>query len=286
MSDFRQFQGEKMISRDEVLTSLKHLPPLSDNLIKILNLIKSDKATGLKLGTIISYDTYLSSEILKYCNSAAYGFNSQIKSISHAVMLLGFNKVSSISSMLFMKKQFEIKENSPYYKIWEHSIGLAHGAEFLNSKINNTNDYFAFTAGLLTDVGKNAFLKSIEKLNPEFLADYIENCIENIYASDCIEYEKDVFGFDHMEIGFSLAFEWNLPDEIQNAIKMHHDITLAKENSLIKSLYISDMLMSKLNSDIEPEFLEMIGEDFEISITLLEETISTMKIALEMIREN
>lgn len=236
-----------MILKEDVIGSLKHLPPLPNNLIKMLNLIKSGKATGLKLGTLISNDTYLSSEILRYCNSASFGFNSSIKSISHAVMLLGFHKVSSISSMLFMKKQFEISNNtSPYYKIWRHSIGTAHGAEFLNTKINKKNDYFAFTTGLLADVGKNAFIKYLEKYDNNLYEEYIDNCIENCPLSDCIDFEKDEFDFDHTEIGYALASNWNLPEEIQNAIKMHHDIIYAQKTPLIKALYISDILMSKI----------------------------------------
>ncbi len=273
-----------MISKDEVIDGLKHLPPLPDNLIKILNLIKSGKATGLKLGTLISYDTYLSSEILKYCNSAAFGFKSQIKSISHAVMILGFHKVSSISSMLFMKKQFEITDkSSPYYKIWKHSIGIAHGSEFLSGYLSKKNDYFAFTAGLLADVGKNAFIKALEKNNKDLLEEYSDNCIESCYTADCIEYENDTFEFNHTEIGFALALQWGLPDEIQNAIKMHHNIVYAQENNLIKALFISDMLMSRIEHDIDESFLEMISEDFNLPVKILDETLSTITIALEMI---
>ncbi|RXZ45072.1 EAL and HDOD domain-containing protein [Crenobacter cavernae] len=72
--------------------SAKVIHPTVSNILELLNLIRQAEPVG-KLEAVLKRDIALSYKLLRYVNSAAAGLNTPISSFSHAVTVLGYQKL-------------------------------------------------------------------------------------------------------------------------------------------------------------------------------------------------
>ncbi|HZE88710.1 MAG TPA: HDOD domain-containing protein [Verrucomicrobiae bacterium] len=84
---YEYFQGY-FFARPAVVTG-KDLPALKINYLRLLNEINRPEVTYDGLEAIVKQDVALSVKLLRYLNSAAFGWRAKIKSIRHALTLLG-----------------------------------------------------------------------------------------------------------------------------------------------------------------------------------------------------
>lgn len=78
-------------ARPETL-SAKVIHPSFANTLKLLNLLRAD-APVREIEAVLKTDVALSFKLLRYVNSAAAGLNTTISSFSHAVTVLGYQKL-------------------------------------------------------------------------------------------------------------------------------------------------------------------------------------------------
>jgi putative nucleotidyltransferase with HDIG domain len=102
-------------------------------------------------------------------------------------------------------------------QLWFSAFGTALGAQMIAKLSRKCDDQTAFTAGLLHDVGKVALAVWIdEKLRA--IVYYAER--EGITFDEA---ERKILGYDHCQVGEALANNWNLPEEIVQAVRWHHE---------------------------------------------------------------
>ncbi len=80
-----------------------------------------------EIAEIISLDQALAIKVLHLVNSAFYGHSKQIKTISRAVVILGFQAVRSAALAISVFDYFKDEESSTEVdirKFWEHSIAV------------------------------------------------------------------------------------------------------------------------------------------------------------------
>ena len=95
----------------------------------------------------------------------------------------------------------------------------------------------AFTAGLLHDIGKS--------LISDYLQGSVTDAIEMITTEEGLDYldaEEKLVGFDHTRAGYELAKAWQLPDELAEVIRYHHEPAKAKEEyrALVYAVHLGD----------------------------------------------
>lgn len=104
--------------------------PISPTLPTVVATISTKVANPMTnaadVGRLIEQDPALTSKVLRLVNSAYYGFK-QIKSIQHAVVILGFNKVKAI---IITATVFDIIEQKDGRQLTssgsgQHSLGVA-----------------------------------------------------------------------------------------------------------------------------------------------------------------
>jgi HD-like signal output (HDOD) protein len=105
--------------------------------------------------------------------------------------------------------------------LWEHSVGSAFAAQMLSKDLAPGIYNMSFTAGLLHDVGKVA-------LDMQLRGDLRKRFIGLLNGSGQDIAEREVAGFTHAEIGEYLCNRWNLPEEIAEAIRFHHEPSAAE----------------------------------------------------------
>jgi HD-like signal output (HDOD) protein len=60
---------------------------------------------------------------------------------------------------------------------------------------------------------------------------------------DELDAERELFGFDHAEVGAALMIKWNLPKELALAIGHHHDpLAMEDPGHLVDALHLADAL--------------------------------------------
>ena len=79
----------------DTLEKITNLPTLPAVYFQVNKLLQDKQASIEKIARIIEVDPGMSSSILRLVNSAFYGLGKTCNSISHAVMILGFNAVKN-----------------------------------------------------------------------------------------------------------------------------------------------------------------------------------------------
>jgi len=205
----------------DILTSkIKSLPTLPVVINKIIKLVENPKTSASEIASVISHDPGLAAKILSVVNSAYYGFPRKISTISHAIMILGFNDIKNIALSISVFDVFKGKqrEGLNIEEFWKHSIGVGVCSRQLGKRVKYPEAEEAFIAGLLHDIGKIAF----QKYMTDEYARIVKLAQENdLWITDC---EKKVLdGLDHTVVGEIIAEKWKLPTKLTKVIASHHN---------------------------------------------------------------
>lgn len=212
---------------------LSSLPTLPSFVSVITSMVDDDTTGAQEIGEIIQRDQVLSAKILKLVNSPVYGFPRRISSVTHALVLLGFNVVKGLvlSTAVFNDLA---KETSG---LWKHSLGTALLSRRIGTEIKVLDPEECMIAGLLHDLGKVV-------LSHLALEDYV-GAISKAHASGrhIADVEREIFGVDHSRIALWLALRWHLPERLTDALAYHHAPSRAKGSMQMASIvHLADIL--------------------------------------------
>ena len=104
---FVYFQGY-FFSKPQIVTG-KKLMPLRVNQFKLIRSAMDPMVDYRKLASIIKNDTALSYRILRLVNSAYYGLKYQVKSLRHALAILGINNIKKYVTLLTIHQMTDEK---------------------------------------------------------------------------------------------------------------------------------------------------------------------------------
>ena len=211
----------------EALARIRDLPTLPAVLGKILNTAADPDASAIDLGRHIAADVSLSATLLKLVNSSYYGFYRQIKSVTQAIVVLGFLEVRNLTLTATAFNTFDsFPSKYNRQQLWRHSLATAIAADRI-ARLTGKDTDGCFESGLLHDLGKIA----LDWLYPtEF-----RNAVADAAKREVLigEVEHEVFGMSHAEVGGSLADHWNLPESVSEAIRGHHEVEGAADTSTL-----------------------------------------------------
>lgn len=212
-------------SYETILKRIRDIPSLPDVVSKILAVISKPTTPASEIARLISYDPGLTSKVLRMVNSAAYGFQRQISSIQHGIMILGFNNVRGLVLSASIFKLFEGHTHPGglnHKDFWEHSMRTAVAARVLAKELRVPDADDIFSAAMLHDIGKVV-------LDIYFQQDYQRVLAEArrldmpIHGRKFYMLEHQLLGITHTGIGSFLATKWKLPMTITEVIQFHHE---------------------------------------------------------------
>lgn len=224
-----------------IVEVIQDIPTLPSLVYRITLLMENPRTSALEVGETISRDQALTAKILKLVNSAYYGFPRKIKTISQAVVILGYN---NIRNLVLTASVFDAvsKTNGSQFlfdrvKFWEHSLGCAAATKIITNKIGLKKTEESFISGLLHDLGKVVLYHFLEGETAEVLRVAGERDLL------LIEAEQEVLGINHTHAGKLLADKWNLPRDITAGISCHHNPLTAGDNFRLCSIvHLADIL--------------------------------------------
>jgi len=208
---------------------LQDLPPLPAVVIRVMQTINDPNTSAADLNRLISSDQSLTSKILRLVNSSYYGFPRRIATITHAVVILGFNTVRNLTTSLGVVNAFDTfgrKTALNREAFWAHSLATAISASCIAKRksVSSKAAEEVFIGGLLHDIGK-LFL---DLYFPDQYAIALRlSQAANISIWDS---EKTALGIGHALVGKRIADKWNLPLSLTAMIALHHQAAFAKEH--------------------------------------------------------
>jgi putative nucleotidyltransferase with HDIG domain len=216
------------------IQELKNLPSLPLVVQKALQMVESSSASGRELSAEIEQDAALTARVLKLVNSAFYGSAGTVSTVSHALVLLGFQVVKGV---VLSASVFDMMDRG-MMGLWEHSLGCGIAARAIARHTGICEPEEASVCGLLHDVGKLALMAEAPKSYTKLID------AARLTNHFLLDLENETMGTDHAEAGGWLAERWNLPKALIVPIRYHHKPEFA-EDDLDRSaiVHVADVLI-------------------------------------------
>lgn len=184
-----------------------------------------------RLAELIERLPKLSAELLRLSNSSFFALRSQVRSIAHAVSLLGHRNLRNLSLCLAMRDA--VREDAipglDLEAFWEDALRRGVAARLLAGEVGLDGDE-AFTVGLLQDFG----LLIGFYLRPDRSHEWA--CLRPLDPEARLQAERTLFGLTHAQIGQTVARQWELPEELGEVIGLHHAPVMTDLEPHVQSL--------------------------------------------------
>lgn len=218
---------------EQILEQLETLPTLSPIATRLLNISSDDRADLKEIIRLIESDPALSVRILGLCRRVDKGLGDRIKTVQHAVVMLGLESVRSAVLAVSVYEVMNTRAGELDKTVagsvaaglgvfdragfWKHALAVACASELIaraHPKYGCRPEE-VFSAGLLHDLGKLAF----ELVLPQSFARVLS--LAERKRTDSAAIERAVLGLDHHTAGKRVASHWGLPEHLQDVIWLH-----------------------------------------------------------------
>lgn len=247
---------DKHILLDDVIKQIKDLPTLPAVAQDMLTNLDSEDTSLNTICAKVAQDQSLAAKTLKLANSSFYGANSKVVTLQQAVAMLGVSNVKNLIRMTILANSFPVSRcrGFDFKAFWRHSVATAICAELISRTLHMKQD-FAFTAGLLHDIGRLVLVTRFPKEYAEVIAFQARQ--------DChlLDAEQTVLGIDHVAAGLILAIHWQFSDAIQDAIRGHHQPDNKELNSVAAIVHVANAIVHALDlSQTENDLVPLLSQ--------------------------
>jgi putative nucleotidyltransferase with HDIG domain len=240
------------LSLDDVVSKLQELPSLPAVVMELLTSIDQEDVDISVLAKKVSHDQALTAKTLQLANASVYGLQVKVTTIQQAITFLGFQTTRNIITAAAVTGCFGAGKCAGFNDkaFWRHSIATAACARVLARRMRFNQDY-AFTAGLLHDIGRLVLVSTYPERYAEAIA------YRAAHDVDLEEAERAVLGVDHIMAGVALADHWNFSDTMRLAIAHHHSPEQPGAGFLATIIHVANAIVHALdvareNDDLVP----------------------------------
>ena len=257
------------------------LPVVFHRLVEAVNDSRSSTA---EIADIIGNDTDLSARVLKLVNSAFYGLQSRVDTISRAVFILGSNQLVAlaigISVVTFFRGIPETVINMESF--WRHSIAVGVGSRILASYHMMPNTERFFVAGLLHDLGRLVLFR--------FQPDRAREAFELAGQTGRLMHdtEQEVLGFSHDKLGGLLLKKWKFPVSLEKNVRYHHSPDKAPNRLEACILRLADILANAMEQGssgerLVPPLTADVWDTLGMPLSIISQTAAQMDYQVDSI---
>lgn len=230
------------LSLDDVVAKLQDLPSLPAVVMELLTSIDQEDVDISVLAKKVSHDQALTAKTLRLANSSTYGLQVKVTTIQQAITFLGFQTTRNLITAAAITGCFAAGRCAGFddKAFWRHSIATAACARVLARRMRFNQDY-AFTAGLLHDIGRLVLVSTYPERYAEAIA------WRAAHDGELLEAERAVLGVDHVAAGVALAEHWKFSDTMRQAIGHHHDPEAAGAGFLATIIHVANAIVHALD---------------------------------------
>src|ERR1700680_755619 len=200
---------------DNTPWALDNLPPFPAVATRLVRMLAQEDVDITEVGKMIAAEPVFATRVLQMANSPLFAITRQVKTISHAIVVVGLARVKAITVTRalgdFVGPALSI---TALRLCWRNTLAGAIVAEKL-ARVCRMDTDFAYVAGLLRDIGRLALLVKYPESYTNLLA------VSRERALDIRTVERDLFDIDHCEAGAWLMERMPFPSELCE-VAAHH----------------------------------------------------------------
>jgi len=215
------------------------LPSLRSIESALRELLNADNRYTGQISDVIRRDPSLTARLLRLVNSVYYGLGSQVNGIEEAVFYLGMRQIRQLVVVTPVIEDFtKLAGPTPFAwrQFWQHCIATAMLTREVVGAVMRLEDDMDYVGGLVHDVGKIVMASAFPR---HFNLIYVERAGE----PDLLEMEQSILGIDHAELGAIYLEQHQLPEELIEVVRHHHQPELnPKAPELTAAVHLADQL--------------------------------------------
>lgn len=265
----------------------KELPTLSPDIQRILTTCEDPDVSQGTLVGVLSESPTIAARLLGLGNSAFFGQQGGVHSLSHAIAVLGRVTVRSVAASLALAGVFKT-DRCPHFRAeryWVSAVMTAFMASQLNPDVAGGVRPPAdsvYMAGLLHNIGLLALVHLHPVETDQAFAAYALDPTRQL-----AEHFRSRIDVDHYQAGVWLGSKWHLPKDILLVMEYHYDRTYRGEHwplVLLEGLcarWASQIIDGHEDMDCEPDALLALG----VSVSTIEKLWEKMRSKLDGVKE-
>lgn len=224
----------------ELVEQIRELPPLPSIVFSMNEALMSPHTSAREVARVLSSDPAVVSRLLALANSAYYGLGQRVTTVTHAVMVLGFNTVRNVVlAATIFRSLGAVSPRGAFdqHRFWKHSIACGTLSRILARRRGESHAEEMFILGLLHDVGKLVIAAWLSEDAARIRARVDE-------GARLHEAESEVLETTHADVGAALLERWRLPRLYVEAVRHHHTPSLAGEHRAATAVvHVADYLV-------------------------------------------
>ena len=269
-SAFEQTASQEMEMQGlhRIISEIDSLPPVPSVYAELSQITQdAENASADEVTRIINQDPAIAAKILQIANSAYFGQQREVATVSNAVVVLGMGMVETLVLATSVFQTFESGADSGLDQegFWKHCLGCGMAASLLERKItkDRSRAEVAMLAGTLHDLGKLVLAQYM----PERYAEVVS--MARVRRMMLCDEEEEMLGTTHAAVGGHLAQWWNLPEAISEALSYHHEPQeSAGDTRLTAFVHLADVIVHRaqigssgcgVEPDIDTQLQESLG---------------------------
>jgi HD-like signal output (HDOD) protein len=204
--------------KTQIEFSEMQLPETPTIIMEFSQVIEDPLSSANDIADVVTRSPSLSALLLKLVNSAFYGLQSKVDTISRAVTLIGVKEIRSMILGIEIMRLFhniprELVDMSAFLR---HSLACGILSRILAAQKKLQHTERLFVAGLLHDIGRLVWYKYFSE-QARLLLSMAKRTELSLY-----EIERECLGVSHEQIAGHLFKKWHIPDSLENIIVYHH----------------------------------------------------------------
>ena len=229
---------QKLLS---IFRAPSYKPPVLPNIaIELSELARRKNVAFDEVARLIEKDPLIAASVLKLAQSPLYGGRLAVQSLRNALNRVGIGKLRDMVWQVAMNmRMFRVDGYMPILeRLQSHSTLTAYAARIVAQQTDFPAEQ-AFLSGLLHDMGWSGTLIALsEGTKTRPMSAPLMAAINSMHA----------------EAGAAMAKLWGLSDEMVEAIKSHHTLSLDQRPAslLIPILCVAEHLADEFGFGIEP----------------------------------
>lgn len=220
------------------------IPSLPTSLTEFLQAAGSPDYNIRALGQIIEQDPGLTLDLLKCVNSAALGSQHPVKTPTDALIRLGVSRARTHLLAAGMRSVVLAYQSKLLNcrNFWNESLRRALFAQRVAANMKADAE-LAYMGGLLQDFLLPALTNQYDHQYIQFLREGVPQGVS------LVDWELNIFGWDHAMAGAFVAQKWNMPNDLLCAIMLHHRMDLVLESPQKETFNLFPVTLAALLPD-------------------------------------
>ena len=254
------------------------IPEMPEEVMLLQRELSSKFANSGAVAGIIEKNATISGEVMRMANSPSSKLPQPVTSIRQAVDVLGMNRLYNLVVAAALNNCFSGKKLLK--DILDNSVDVAFCMTDLADWVDGVSRDEAYMLGLFHNVGALLLASKDEK---KYEAFYLRSMsMPNTVLSE----ENSAYGSNHTMTGVLVAKKWLLPNEMIQAIMLHHNnacekISNPKIRAMVAMLKIANVLVSEIsmNAFLSEETRNYMNDGVQ-ELLIPDEVISEIRTAL------